>query len=132
MTKYDGKDMVFKNGAFSFPSGALVSVDWQEQRDELDVTGASQDDKEFLPSERSGQVTVNAWDDAANTIFAANETSDDSATLEFYPQGNTTGKPKISATGFVTSRSRPVTHNQAAAITITYRITGATTYSTVA
>ena len=55
MTKYDGKDMVFKNGAFSFPSGALVSVDWQEQRDELDVTGASQEDKEFCPLNARGR-----------------------------------------------------------------------------
>lgn len=132
MAKYDGKDMVFKNGAFSFPSGTLVSVDWADQRDELDVTGASQDDKEFLPSERSSQVTVNAWDDAANTICAANEVSDDAATLEFYPQGDTTGKPKRSASGFVTSRSRPVVHNQAAAVTVTYRISGAVTDTTVA
>ena len=132
MAKYDGKDMAFKNGSYTFPAGTLVSVDWGEQRDELDVTGATQDDKEFLPSERSSQVTVNAWDDAAGAIYTANETSDDAATLDFFPQGNTTGKPKKSASGFVTARSRPVTHNQGVAITITYRITGAVTESTVA
>lgn len=132
MAKYDGKDMVFKNGAFSFPSGTLISVDWPEQRDEIDVTGAGQDDKEFLPSERSATVTVNAWDDAAMTIHDANDPDDDAATLEFFPQGNTTGKPKKSASAFVTSRSRPVTHNQGVAITITYRVTGAITDSTVA
>lgn len=132
MAKYDGKDMVFKHGAFTFPTGTLVSVDWPEQRDELDVTGAAQDDKEFLPSERSATITVNAWDDAANTIHAAAPLNVDSVAIEFYPQGNSSGKPKRAATAFVTSRSRPVTHNQASAITITYRVTGAVTDSTVA
>lgn len=132
MSKYDGKDMVFKNGSFTYPAGALVSVDWPETRDELDVTGATQDDKEFLPSERSATITVNAWDDVAATIHDANDPDDDTAIAEFYPQGNTSGKPKKSASAFVTSRARPVTHNQATPITIAYRVTGAITDSVVA
>lgn len=132
MTKYDGKDMAFKNGAFTFPAGALVSVDFPESRDELDVTGATQDDKEFLPSERSASITVNAWDDVAQTIHDANDPDDNAATVEFYPLGNTTGKPKKSASAFVTGRQRPVTHNQGVPITITYRVSGAVTDSTVA
>lgn len=132
MAKYDGKDMVFKNGAFTFPANSLVSVEINEARDEIDVTGAGQDDKEFLPSERSGTISVNGWDDVANTIYAANDTDDAEATCEFYPQGNTSGKPKISASAFVTSRVRPVTHNAATPFTITYRINGAVTESTVA
>jgi hypothetical protein len=132
MTKYDGKSMAFKNGSFTFPSGSLTSVDWAETRDEIDVTGVSQEDKEFLPSERSSVVTVNAWDDSEGTIYDACETVDDAATIEFYPQGNTSGKPKKSASAFVTGRSRPVTHNQGVPITITFRVTGAVTESDVA
>jgi len=131
MAKYDGKDMALTFGAFDMPSGTLVSVDWPEQRDELDVTGASQDDKEFLPSERSSTVTINAWDDAAGTIYDAFDPSDNAATLDFFPQGETSGKPKKTASAFVTNRSRPVTHNQASAITITLRVTGAVTNTTV-
>ena len=132
MTKYDGKDQSFKFGSFTIPSGHLVSIDWPEQRDELDVTGAGQDDKEFLPSEMSSNVTINVWADTALTIADAFKVSTATQTGEFYEQGNTTGKPKKSASMFVTSRSKPVVHNQGVAMTVTLRITGAITESTVA
>lgn len=132
MAKYDGKDMVLIVGAFTFPTGTLVSVDWVDARDELDLTGAGQDDKEFAPSERSGTITVNFWDDVAGTIFAANETTDDPATVQFFPQGNTSTKPKRAASAFITNRQRPQTHNQGVAGTLTFRINGATTESVVA
>lgn len=132
MTKYDGKDQAFKFGSFTIPAGSIVSVDWPEQRDELDVTGATQDDKEFLQSEMSSTVTLNVWADAALTIADAFKVSLASATGDFWEQGNTTGKPKKSATMFVTSRSKPVVHNQGVAMTITLRVTGAITESTVA
>lgn len=131
MAKYDGKDMALSFGAFDMPSGTLVSVDWPDTRDEIDVTGASQDDKEFLPSERSSTVTINFWDDAGNTIHEAFDPSDAAATLEFFPQGETSSKPKKSASAFVTSRSRPVTHNQGVAGSVTLRISGAITNTTV-
>jgi len=131
MAKYDGKDMVFKFGSFTFPAGALVSVDWPRARDELDATGATQDDKEYFPSERSSTCTVNAWDDVADTIRAACEYTTAEATGEFYPQGNTSGKPKRSASMFVTNVSDPHTHNAITPITIQFRINGAVTPSTV-
>lgn len=132
MAKYDGKDMAFIFGAFTFPAGALVSVDWPRTRDELDATGATQDDKEFFPSERSSVCTVNAWDDVAGTIRAACEVTTVEATGQFFPQGNTSGKPKRAASMFVTEVSDPVTHNQITPITIKFRINGAVTPSTVA
>lgn len=54
-----------------------------------------------------------------------------SQTGDFWEQGNTTGKPKKSASMFVTSRSKPVVHNQGTAMTVTLRITGTITESTV-
>lgn len=132
MTKYDGKDQAFKFGSFTIPAGHIVQTDWPESRDELDVTGATQDDKEFLQSEMSSTVTLNVWADAALTIADAFKVSLAPATGDFWEQGNTTGKPKKSATMFVTNRSKPVVHNQGVAMTITLRITGTTTESTVA
>jgi hypothetical protein len=132
MAKYDGKNMAFIFGAFTVPAGALVTVDWPRTRDELEATGATQLDKEFYPSERSSQITVNCWDDAAGTIRAAFENTTVEATAQFFPQGNTSGKPKRSASAFVTGVSDPITHNQIAAITITLRVNGAVTPSTVA
>jgi hypothetical protein len=131
MAKHDGKNIAFKFGAFTFPAGSLVSVDWPRTRDELEATGATQLDKEFYPSERSSTITVNAWDDVADTIRAAMEVSTAEATAEYWPQGNSSGKPKRSASAFVTSVSDPQTHNQMAAITITFRVNGAVTPSTV-
>lgn len=132
MAKYDGKDMVFKFGAFTVPTGALTVVDWPDERDEIEATGAGQDDKEFLPSERSSQITINGWDDVANTIRTAFLNTTAEATAEFYPQGNTSGKPKKSASAFVKSPSLALTHNAAAPFTVSFRVNGAVTNSTVA
>lgn len=132
MAKYDGKNMAFIFGAFTFPAGSLISVDWPRSRGELDVTGATQLDKEFLTSERESTITVNAWDDVADTIRTACENTTSEATCQFFKQGNTTGKPKRAASAFVTNISDPVTHNAAVPITITFRVNGAVTPSTVA
>jgi len=132
MAKYDGKDMSFKFGSFTVPAGALTGVDWPDSRDELDATGATQDDKEFFPSERSSQITVNGWDDVGNTIRPAFLVTTAEATCEFYPQGNTSGKPKKSATAFVTQSSFAQVHNQIVPFTITLRVNGAVTHSTAA
>lgn len=132
MAKYDGKNMAFIFGAFTFPAGSLISVDWPRARGENDATGATQNDKEFLPSERESTITVNAWDDAAETIRTACENTTSEATAQFFKQGNSSGKPKRSASAFVTNVSDPLTHNQPAPITITFRVNGAVTASTVA
>lgn len=133
MAKYDGKNMYFKYNAFVFPSGSLVSVEFPDTRDELDVTGAGQLDKEFLPSESSYTVTISAWDDVANTIYAGFPNKDPERAIEFAPQGITSGKPKKTATAFITSRNRgPVTHNQGVPFTVTLRVNGAITDTTYA
>jgi len=131
MAKYDGKNMAFIFGAFTFPAGSLISVDWPRKRDEKEATGATQLDKEFLISERESTITVNAWDDAAETIRAACEYTTAEATAQFFKQGNTSGKPKRSASAFVTSVSDALMHNAPAPITITFRVNGAVTPSTV-
>ena len=131
MTKYDGKDMAFKFGSFTVPAGYLTGVDWPDTRDELDVTGATQDDKEFLPSERSSTISVSGWDDVANTIRSALLTSAAQATAEFWPQGATSGKPLKSAAAFITASQFPEIHNQGAPFTVTFRVTLAVTNTTV-
>jgi hypothetical protein len=128
----DGKDQVFKKGSYTVPAGHLTNVEWPRSRDEIELTGAEQDDKEFIPSERSSTITVNMWDDAADAIRAEFENNTAAATVEWYRQGNTTGKPKRSASAFVTNISDPLPHNQGAALTVTLRVTGAVTQSTVA
>ena len=131
-TKYDGKDIAFKFGALTIPATHLISVDWPRSRAELDVTGATQDDKEFLDSERESTITVNCWDDLAQTIRAAVLVTTVPTTADYWPQGNTTGKPKRSAAlAFTTSVSDPATHNAAVPITFTLRVDGAITETTV-
>lgn len=132
MAKFDGKNQAFKFGAFTLPAGALTSVDWPRARGELDATGATQLDKEFFPSERESTITINAWDDVANTIRGAFENTTVEGAAEYWPQGATSGKPKRAANAFVTNISDPLTHNAMAPITITMRVNGAVTASTVA
>lgn len=131
MPKFDGKDQEFIFGAFTIPAGHIINIEWPRSRDEIDLTGATQDDKEFAPSERSSTVTINAWDDVADTIRAAFEATSAAATGQWFRQGNTSGKPKRTASMFVTQISDPLPHNQGAALTITLRVTGAVTNTTV-
>lgn len=132
MAKFDGKNVAFKFGAFTFPAGTLTSVDWPRSRSEYDATGATQLDKEFFPGERESTITINAWDDVAGTIRAAFENTTAEGAAEYWPQGATSGKPKRAANAFVTNISDPVTHNAMAPITITLRVNGAVTPSVVA
>lgn len=132
MAKHDGNDIAFIFGAFTFPAGSLVSVDFPRMRGEYEATGATQDDQEYFPGKRSSTVTVNAWDDVADTIRAACENTTAEATGQYFPQGNTTGKPKRSASMFVTNISDPGNHDAMTPITITFRVNGAVTASTVA
>lgn len=131
MTKYMGKNMVMVFGAFTFPDGSLTSVDWPRMRDEAEATGAGQLDKEFFESERSSTITINAWDDAEDTIRTALENTTGQASAVFYKQGTSSGKPTRTATAFVTNISDPLTHNQPAPITVTLRVNGAVTPGSV-
>jgi hypothetical protein len=128
----DGKDQVFIFGSFTVPAGHLTSVEWGRTRDEIELTGAEQDDKEFVPSERSSTITLSAWDDVAETIRAAFENTTAAATVQWRRQGTGSGKPQKSASAFVTSISDPMPHNAAPAITVTLRVSGAVTHSTQA
>lgn len=131
-TKYDGKDAALKFGSLTVPAGHLIGVDWPRSRAELDVTGATQDDKEWLDSERESTCTVNCWDDIAGTIRAAFLVTGVPTTLDYWPQGNTSGKPKRSAAlAFVTSCTDPLVHNAAVPFTAVLRIDEAITETTV-
>lgn len=130
--KFHGKNQVFKFGSFTIPAGHITSVEWPRQRDEIDLTGAEQEDKEYDFTERSGTITINCWDDDDDTIRAAFEATTAKATAEWYRLGNSSGKPKRSSSAFVTSISDPLPHNQGAALTIALRVDGAVTNSTVA
>ncbi len=131
MTKYIANNIAFVWNGFTVPAGALISVDWPKVRDTEDVSGATQDDKEFLTKKRSSTVTVSMWDDVANTIRAAFPHTGAFATGDFYVQGNSSGKPKRSASMAVTNISDPMSHDTGAPITVTFQISGAVTESTV-
>ena|SRR5690348_10563268 len=132
MTKYISNNIAFVWNGFTVPAGALIGVDWPKVRDVEDVSGATQDDKEFLTKKRSSTVTVSMWDDVANTIRAAMPNTGAFATGDYYPQGNTTGKPKRSASMAVVNVSDPANHDAGAPITVSFQVSGAVTESTVA
>lgn len=132
MAKYTGKSMEFKFGTFTIPSGHLTKVEIPRTRDEHEATGAGQLDKEFFPMERSATITVEGWEDAAGTIRTALEYSTSEATFTFFPQGNTSGKPTVTGSAFITQYTSGVTHNQVVPFSVTFRVNGAITFGTVA
>lgn len=131
MAKYDGKLEEFDFGAFTIPTGYITSVDWPLVRDMIEATGAGQLDKEKFPMERSSTITINGWDDAAGTIRAAFRNDTAEAEAVWYPQGNVSTKPTITADAFVTNFNAPATHNQIVPFTITLEVNGAVADGTV-
>lgn len=131
MAKYTGNSMELTYAGTTITANLLRSVTINESGEVFESTGAGDTNKTYLTGKIDGTVQIEAWDDSTTStifdVFAPN-TSD---TLDFYPQGNSSGKPKRSMTAIVTARNRGVEHNGVVPVSISLQISGAITDSTV-
>lgn len=128
MTKYTGNSMkLFFDGD---EITNLVSVEINEAAATYDTTVAGESAETHLPGKTNTQGTINFLDDTLGTSFGYLPKGT-SATFDFYPQGNTSGKPKRSFLATITGRQRPVSHNAATPVTVTFQASGAITDSVV-
>ena len=128
MAKYTGNSMSMVVGVATL--SGLVSVEINEAAATYDTTVVGENAETHLPGKTNGQGTINILDDTAEAAFKACVPGTSYA-MEFYPQGNTSGKPKRAFTATVTGRQRPVSHNAATPVTINFQVSGAITDSTV-
>ena len=128
MTKYTGNAMTMKVGATTL--AGVQSVEINEGAATYDTTVVGESAETHLPGKTNGQCTLNLLDGADGTIFSY-FVPGTSRSVVFYPQGNASGKPKRTFMATVTGRQRPVSHNAATPITVTFQINGAITDTVV-
>lgn len=124
MTKYTGSALRVTVGGT--PLSNLISCEVNEGAATYDTTIVGENAETHLPGKTNGQGTINLLDDSAEAAYAACVPGQ-SASLVVFPQGNTGGYPKLSFTATFTGRQRPVAHNAATPLTITFAINGAIT-----
>ena len=129
MTKYTGNKMELVLDD-NVPVTGLVSVEINEGAATYDTTVVGESAETHLPGKTNGQGTINLLDETDGTIFSRCVPGN-WETMEFYPQGNSSGKPKRSFLATYTGRQRPVSHNAATPITVTFQINGTITDTVV-
>ena len=129
MTKYTGNGMVLDWDGDAITS--IISVEINEGAATYDTTVAGESAETHLPGKTNGQMTVNLLDNTDGTVFGYFVPGTVLNPVNFYPQGNASGKPKRYFTATVTGRQRPVAHNAATPITVTLQINGAITDTVV-
>ena len=128
MTKYTGNGMALDWDGDAITD--IVSVEINEGAATYDTTVVGESAETHLPGKTNGQCTLNLLDGADGTIFSY-FVPGTSRSVVFYPQGNASGKPKRTFMATVTGRQRPVSHNAATPITVTFQINGAITDTVV-
>jgi len=129
MAKYTGNSMSMVVGATTL--SGLVSVEINEAAATYDTTVVGENAETHLPGKTNGQMTINLLDNTDGTVFGYFVPGTVLNPVNFYPQGNASGKPKRYFTATVTGRQRPVAHNAATPITVTLQINGAITDTVV-
>lgn len=131
MPAYRGRDLTVEFGAVDI-SGDGRSVSFEESADALDASARGMDAREKIPglTDASGSFeaidTTGAWSAAWQAIKPG--TSD---VLEVYPEGNTSGNRKISATAIITGRTLNVPYDDIATLSVSFDVSGDVTEDTV-
>ena len=98
---------------------------------ELDVSQMGQDDMEYVPGQRSHTVTSGGpWTAADDALFSGILGMGD-RDIEVFPEGESSGDVKKAAKCFVTAYSTSSSLGSAVTYSVTIRISGAVTRSTV-
>ncbi len=129
MTKYTGNNMALDLDGDAITD--IISVEINEGAATYDTTVAGESAETHLPGKTNGTVTINLLDSTAGTIFGYFVPGTFLNPVNFYPQGNSSGKPKRYFTATVTGRQRPVSHNATTPVTVTLQISGAITDTVV-
>ncbi len=128
MAKYSGNSLSVTIDAVAL--AGLISCEINESGATYDTTVVGENAETHIPGKTSAQGTINLLDDDAEAAYDACVPGD-SATIVVYPQGNSGGKPKRTFTATFTGRQRPVSHNAATPLTISFTVNGAITDGSV-
>jgi|Deesub1362A_J573_1020465.scaffolds.fasta_scaffold00751_4 predicted secreted protein len=131
MAKYTGNALEVVFNSATITQNLLKAVEISQTIDTHESSGAGDTDKTYLAGKKSHTVRIDAWDDESATNLRSKFAVGTEATLEVYPQGNSSGKPKLSMTAIVTDITLGVPHDGVVPVTVALRVNGAVTESTV-
>jgi len=133
MTKYTGMNLEITMGSTAIACDHIRSVTVSEKVNTVDTTGACDTYMTFLATRRDADVTLEVLDDTTPaTVFGLFGPTQSGQNLIIYPQGNSTGKPKLTCAAFIiTGRDRTVNYNDAVIVSCTGKASGGFVESTV-
>lgn len=134
-----GKGFAFKvddsAGVLQTLTAYLDSVEWNESVDTAETTTAGAEAKTYLSGQSDTTVSISGkFDSTASTgpdaVLRGLRGLETTSTIEYGPEGGTTGKVKKSAEAFLTSYvcSSPV--GDVVTFTADFQVTGAVSYGT--
>jgi hypothetical protein len=131
--KYTGIDLEITMGSTAIPCNNIRSVTVSEKVNTVDTTGACDEFLTFLATRRDVDVTLEVLDSTTvNEVFGLFGPATSGQTLVIYPQGNSSGKPKLTCTAFViTGRDRSINYNDVVAVTCSGKASGGFVEATV-
>lgn len=131
MTAFTGANMELTFDSVDFTG--LREVDIPEEQATHESGGANEDNTEYIPegiTDRSGCRMVFVDDDDHAAWDACSPGT--SATMVFYPEGNSAGNPQYTGTAVIRRRQRPIQRRNLTIATVEFDISGAWTESDVA
>lgn len=132
MAKYLGNDLAVSYGATTVtPANLIKSVEVNRSAETHESSGAGDADKTFLAGKKSATVKIDAWDDAAAATLRAIFVPATSAELDVYPQGNSSGKPKLAMTAIVTDLTLGIPNDGVCPVSISLLVSGAITETVI-
>lgn len=131
MTKFTGNSQELTFGS-SVSQEHIRTVEWNPTAEVHRDDGAGEADHTYLDGKKDGTWRVDLWADQDETVVRDLFKEGTSDTIEFYPNGNTSGERKIAQTAKVTSYSESVPHDGVSAVTVQLQGSGAVTESSVA
>lgn len=132
MAKYSGKDLEVTYDGTAI-EGYAQELNVPESQPAIETTSFGEADETYIASAVTGRkASLTALDDSTPANLHDVCVPGTSATLEWYPQGNSTGKPKKSAEAIVTDRNITYPVKDTVKLTVEFQLTGAVTESTVA
>jgi len=130
MAKYTGVNMTADFASVTLVE--IISLTINETSEVYESTAAADTAKEYLGGLEDATFSIECRMDDGDVVFDALAPGASGA-LNFYPEGNSSGKPKAAvATAFVTNRTLGTTYNSVTPVTATLQCSGGVTWSTVA
>ena len=133
MAKYTGANLEITMGSTAILCDHIRSVSTSEKVNTVDTTGACDTYATFLATRRDADVTLEVLDDTVtNVVYGLFGPAQSGQTLIIYPQGNSSGKPKLTCSDFIiTGRDRTIGYNDAVIVSCTGKASGGFVEATV-